>query len=255
MSRRYIPAAAALVAALTVSAPAAAAPPPGACPHGCPAYAATQAFKAYVYKHTVPPGDSFATFGFAGFGCSGIGHRRYECEVTSATCRVSGVVAVVEGKPGGHTAFAGPRSSGDCPKWRDQTPTAAKERPLQREPCPPLNFPTGGPVPTGLVGLLYAAGGPYPPFECPLEGQLLVEEVPSTARVEVNPVTSLVTFPTGPVVARVTVGRGGRFEIPLKPGTYMVSAELVGRAYPLQEGPFTVVAGQQTRALIQDAIS
>ena len=152
-------------------------------------------------------------------------------------------------------ALARHASPGRAPHCTD---AKKKHRTRQRATvctCPPLNPPTGGPGPTGLVGLLYAAGGPYPPFECPLEGQLLVEEVPSTARVEVNPVTSLVTFPTGPVVARVTVGRGGRFEIPLKPGTYMVSAELVGRAYPLPEGPFTVIAGQQTRALIQDAIS
>jgi hypothetical protein len=139
MSRRYLPAAAALVATLAVSAPAVAGPPPGACPHGCPAYAATQAFKAYVYKHTVPQGDSFATFEFAGFGCSGIAHRRSECEVTSATCRVSGVVVVVEGKPRWTYRFRRPSIVGDCPKWRKGLAGSELARQKLAAPSPPTS--------------------------------------------------------------------------------------------------------------------
>jgi hypothetical protein len=239
MSIRYLPAAALLVGGLALSAPAA------AIPHESPAEAATQAFKRYVYEHTVPPGDNFGTFGFAGFGCYGARHRRYECEVTSATCRVSGVV--MKRGPGTYR-FRSIRISGDCPKWHK---LAFREPRQTAEPCATLQTPIGGPGPTGVVGLLYVSGGPAPGCPQPLAGEVLVEEVSGTAQNEI--VDHVVHFASGPVVARASVPKSGLFEILLPPGTYMLTAELPW-GLVLHKGPLTVTAEQQTPALIEDDV-
>ena len=104
MSVRYPTIAGVLVAALALSTPAFAGPPKGGVwHHGCGAYRATQAFKAYVFRAHVPQGGSVASIGFASFGCRGAGERRYPWEVAWETCVVTGSLWNARN---GHTASA-----------------------------------------------------------------------------------------------------------------------------------------------------
>lgn len=219
MSVRYLPIAGVLVAALALSTPAFAGRPKGACRHhGCGAYRATQAFKAYVFRHTVPQGGSVASIGFASFGCRGAGERRYHCEVASETCAVTGVV--VERKERTYS-FHSVSSRGSCPKWRKTALT-------RTTPAPPSTATAGlaEALSATLIVHVHGCGGP-------LGGCRYYEDLALR-------ITRL--GPTGEALASI---EPESHTVHVAPGVYEVAYLTERGGRPVQSTRVTVIAGQE----------
>ncbi len=116
-------------------------------------------------------------------------------------------------------------------------PTTSREGPCPRcaGGCPTLQRPTGGPGPTGLVGGIEVAGGPASSPEACAHweaGEVRVENA------------------SGEVVATQEVATGQTFNIAVGPGTYCITGVL-GPSSSRKAGPFVVVAGQTTQAIVE----